>query len=105
MYLNKAKCIVRDALESCAYRSSERTCAYTHTKKCTGPLVTFLHQSRFCKKKDAGNRHQGKKIGVWAEKLDVELPSKGGASMTKRPAVGAIPIFWTAGVTKRTTKK
>ena len=96
---------MRDASESCAYRSSECTCANTHTQKMYRASYNFLTSIKILQKKDAGNWHQGKKIGVWAEKLDVELPSKGGASMTKRPAVGAIPIFWTAGVTKRTTKK
>ena len=38
-------------------------------------------------------------------KLDVELPSKRNALMTKQPAVGVVCIFWTEGVTKTTTKK
>lgn len=78
---------------------SAHACRYKNIS--IGLLVTFLHQPGFCKEKNMLITDiEETNIQVVAWKLDVELPSKGNALMTKQPAVSVVRIFWIEGVTK-----
>ena len=86
----ETKCTLKHALKSCEYRRGECTCTHTNTKL-YWTSCNLLTSTMFRQQKNIPITHSKEtNICRVTGKMDVDLPSKGRASMTKRLAVGVI---------------